>query len=695
MGSSRFVVRIGGLAMAFGVGAAVALNFGCAVSVADTDGSSSSSSSSSSAGDSQRSSTSERASHRQQRQASVTDSTNDRSAAPTNSFRQRQAGDRPRPSARVSIRDTAGVDIGRRAIESGRQAFERGGRALSERRLESRSRVALREAETSREEPSEDTAQQRKDAGPRAQWRTSLSRTRTLLRDISNGQRPVTGQRSTVTDTTDPADELPGTPDRGHNAADRGDRSVVGAGQLPDLRRSLKPPASTDTVAEPRVRQSLPERLVSTGELSRILNVASRSARSAPLPAVTAGVADRIDAAAPVAPIMAAMAPRPSTVAAEAEGIVKAIPRLLGRLLTNTAATDAPEAPNEAPVALAMLAFARREVGGLMGNPASLLSPVVGQQSSQTGFTGEPSLITRVLVAGLDVVGGVTKALGIDIGTDVAPLIAIDRPPLITSIGLAVQRDEFEGMPVYRMQSPISAWLNPAAADDVVVAVHGGAYVVKPTVLHWVDYSLMAWATGATVVVPIYPLATEGGTAGEVVPRMARLISAEVRDNPNGRVSVYGDSAGGGLALAAVQVLAKQKANGNDEAHLPASIVLISPWLDTTMSNPDIAWVNDPLLDPEILRQAGLKWAGDLDPTDPMVSPVYGSLEGLPPTYVYSGSLDVLAPDVLVLRDNAERDQAPVTFILRNGLIHDWALIPLTPEGIVVLPDIYRQLLAR
>ncbi|MCV6983276.1 alpha/beta hydrolase fold domain-containing protein [Mycolicibacterium pulveris] len=84
--------------------------------------------------------------------------------------------------------------------------------------------------------------------------------------------------------------------------------------------------------------------------------------------------------------------------------------------------------------------------------------------------------------------------------------------------------------------------------------------------------------------------------------------------------------------------------------------------------------------------------AGDLDPKDPLASPLYGSLDGLPPTYVYAGSLDVLAPDAVALKQKAEQTNAPITFVLRKGLIHDWAMVPITPEGIAVLPNIYRNL---
>jgi acetyl esterase/lipase len=74
------------------------------------------------------------------------------------------------------------------------------------------------------------------------------------------------------------------------------------------------------------------------------------------------------------------------------------------------------------------------------------------------------------------------------------------------------------------------------------------------------------------------------------------------------------------------------------------------------------------------------------------VSPLFGSLAGLPPTTVYSGSLDMLCVDAIRLRANAIAERADMTFVLRRGLIHDWVISPL-PEAVAVRPDIYRQLL--
>jgi triacylglycerol lipase len=249
--------------------------------------------------------------------------------------------------------------------------------------------------------------------------------------------------------------------------------------------------------------------------------------------------------------------------------------------------------------------------------------------------------------------------------------------------GLDVQRDAFAGLLVYAICPD-----NPSG--KYVVALHGGAYVVQPTINHWSAYAEMARRTHATVLVPIYPLATTPlGRAQTVIPDMTDLISAEIKRHGADNVSVYGDSAGGGMALSVAQLLVER---GDPK---PGRMVLISPWLDVTMTNPAIALIDDPVLRVSSLRTAGAAWAGELSLRDPLVSPVYGALGGLPTTAVYCGNLDLFAADVLHLRARALA--APTnefTFILRNGAIHCWAMggFAKSSESAAVQRDIYQQL---
>jgi triacylglycerol lipase len=324
---------------------------------------------------------------------------------------------------------------------------------------------------------------------------------------------------------------------------------------------------------------------------------------------------------------------------------------------------------------------------GTIGTPTPGLSDLtptaqLNAAAAEDPWTGEPSFVHEIFVGVFRVAGVVGRLFGAQSATSfLAPVLTSDSPPWFTTLGLDVQRSEFNGMPVWTVQSPGST------SGKTVVAIHGGGYVYQPSIFHWLDYAAMARDTGATVVVPIYPLAPQG-TAATVVPQTADLISYEIDQHGAENVSVYGDSAGGGLALAAVQELVRR---GDP---VPSHMVLISPWLDASMSDPASQTIDDPNLNYSEMKGWGLLWAGDLDPADPRVSPLFGSLEGLPPTVVYSGSLDLLSPDTLRLRERALAEGADITFVLRKGLVHIWptAFTLLLPEALAVRPDVYQQL---
>jgi triacylglycerol lipase len=309
-------------------------------------------------------------------------------------------------------------------------------------------------------------------------------------------------------------------------------------------------------------------------------------------------------------------------------------------------------------------------------------------------FTGTPSLATRIETAALYPVkdfltfSGIYNQWGMPdspfdrllVSGTLSPILSNSPPKFLPLLlGETVQHNTYDGMSVVQ--------IIPAHPDgNYVVAIHGGAFILPPTIFHWIDYSMMAHQTGATIEVPIYPLIQQGGTAGVVVPKMAGLISTEITAYGAPHVSVLGDSAGGTLALASVEYLV-----ANNQA-VPASMVLLSPWLDVSDTNPNIAYVHDPLLPPlgSGAQNIGKVWAGNLPENNYEVSPLYGSLKGLPPTYVYSGSLDEASPDALVLQQEAVAQGAPISFALVNGEIHDW--IFLTPDGSHYWPQIDQEL---
>lgn len=210
--------------------------------------------------------------------------------------------------------------------------------------------------------------------------------------------------------------------------------------------------------------------------------------------------------------------------------------------------------------------------------------------------------------------------------------------------------------------------------EKAVLYLHGGTYVSEISGWHGVLISRMVDA-GCRVEVPIYGLAPEH-TYREAFGFLHEVYRELMTDVDPTRTLLAGDSAGGGLALALAQTL--------PEVDLPApsQLVLISPWLDLTMSNPDILEVEgaDPWLNPVGLLEAAKEWAGGDDLTEPRLSPIYGPMAALPPMDLYIGTRDLLWPDTRRLYDQVTRAGGEVRLFEEEGALHIHPLLPI-PEG--------------
>ena len=211
-----------------------------------------------------------------------------------------------------------------------------------------------------------------------------------------------------------------------------------------------------------------------------------------------------------------------------------------------------------------------------------------------------------------------------------------------------------------------------ASAAGAVVYLHGGAYTNEVVDQQWAFVAALAARTGVEVHVPIYGLAPHH-TASEAVDLVAEVVHGLVAQGRS--VVLLGDSAGGGLALVAAQQAApavRQRVAG---------LLLIAPWIDLTMANPAVDAVEpaDPGLTRAGLHPIARSWAGDLALDDPVVSPLFGDLTGLPPVEVWVGTRDITAPDCREL-ERRMPDGAAFALHVEDGAIHDYPLLP-TPEG--------------
>jgi monoterpene epsilon-lactone hydrolase len=212
------------------------------------------------------------------------------------------------------------------------------------------------------------------------------------------------------------------------------------------------------------------------------------------------------------------------------------------------------------------------------------------------------------------------------------------------------------------------------AADRAAIYLHGGAYISEIAPQHWALISRMVDA-GVRVEVPIYGLAPQH-TYREAYPFLTAVYRELLADVDASAVTLAGDSAGGGLALGLAQTL--------EDAGLPQPrrIVLLSPWLDLTLSHPDLpaAQEVDPWLSIVGLHEAAAVWAAGDDQTDPRLSPGNGTLTGLAAIDVHVGTHELCLPDVLALRARARAEGAEVNVTVEEGAVHVYPLVP-TPEG--------------
>ncbi len=217
-----------------------------------------------------------------------------------------------------------------------------------------------------------------------------------------------------------------------------------------------------------------------------------------------------------------------------------------------------------------------------------------------------------------------------------------------------------------------------------ILYLHGGGYIMDIAGPHWGFIMRLCSALGASVSVPLYPLAPEN-KAATILPQMQELTRDLTATYGAQNMTIMGDSAGGGMTLALAQML---RDTGDPP---PARLVLLSPWLDATGTHPDQPELEkrDNLLAVAGLKASGQMYAGDLPITDPRVSPLFGSLDGLPPIQMFAGTADILLPDAQRLKERADSTPAApaVEYHEYRDMFHVWMLLPIR-EGKRVVREI-------
>ncbi len=215
--------------------------------------------------------------------------------------------------------------------------------------------------------------------------------------------------------------------------------------------------------------------------------------------------------------------------------------------------------------------------------------------------------------------------------------------------------------------------------------LHGGGYLINSAKSHRGHVANIVKAAKARALNINYRLAPEHPFPAAVEDAVKAYRWLLKQNIPPQQIALAGDSAGGGLAVAAMLAL---KEAGDD---LPGAGVCLSPWFDLAMtgnSNKDKIQV-DKILNPIDIENMAAHYLQQADPKTPTASPLYGDLTGLPPLLIHVGTDELLLDDSRRFADLARKAGVEVQLDIWEGMFHAWHLaVGILPEASRAIADI-------
>ena len=222
--------------------------------------------------------------------------------------------------------------------------------------------------------------------------------------------------------------------------------------------------------------------------------------------------------------------------------------------------------------------------------------------------------------------------------------------------------------------------------DKVLLYLHGGAFVAGSINTHIDLISRISRAAKIKVLAINYQLGPEHqfpAGLNDCFDTYQWLIS-EKNFNPN-NIIIGGDSAGGTLTLT---TLIKLK---DENLPLPVAAFCLSPATDMTSSGESYTTKVevDPFLTPEVGDLVKDNYLGDVDLKDPLVSPLYADLHGLPPMFIQVGTSEILLDDSKRIAQKLKDADVNVELDIWEDMVHVFAAFAAwAPEGVEAIEKI-------
>lgn len=229
------------------------------------------------------------------------------------------------------------------------------------------------------------------------------------------------------------------------------------------------------------------------------------------------------------------------------------------------------------------------------------------------------------------------------------------------------------------------------ARPHVFLHLHGGGYVMGDPAGSRGFTTALAIASRARVISLDYRLAPAHAFPAAVDDALAAYAGLLQGGTPASHVAIGGESAGGGLAMAALVAIR--------DAGLPspAGAVLMSPWVDLACTGPSHEGraAHDPLLTRGVLLDMARQYLQGQHPGAPLASPIAADLRGLPPLLIQVGADEVLLDDAVILAQRARMAGVDAQLEVWPDMIHVWQMfggvLPEADQAVARIADFLAQ----
>lgn len=218
-----------------------------------------------------------------------------------------------------------------------------------------------------------------------------------------------------------------------------------------------------------------------------------------------------------------------------------------------------------------------------------------------------------------------------------------------------------------------------AQSGKYIFYLHGGAYVDQPLIFHYQFLTKLSEELDCTIIMPVYPKAPNY-TYETTIPMVVDTYQDLLTRVDSANITVMGDSAGASMAISLCEHF---NIIGIPQ---PSELIVFSPCIDATFTNPDIAEYEDKdlLLALNVLKTKLLSYAGSEEAlSDYLVSPIKGDYSNIAPITLFVGTYEVLLPDIRIFHENCVATCVEIDYYEYENMLHVFPLYPI-PEAVEV-----------